>query len=108
MKFIFSIILISYSFSLLIFPFKIRENDAEKYKSPINKTKINIDKFLYHILNNYEFVSEIEVGTPRQTVELYLNFYDNYLTLVGHVTSINPYFYNLSSTYKEIIKDDPN
>ena len=108
MKFIFSIILISYSFSLLIFPFKIRENDAEKYKSPINQTKINIDKFLYHILNNYEFVSEIEVGTPRQTVELYLDFYDNYLALLGHVTSINPYFYNLSSTYKEIIKDDPN
>ena len=108
MKFIFYIILISYSFSLLIFPFKIRENDAEKYKSPINQTKINIDKFLYHILNNYEFVSEIEVGTPRQTVELYFDFYDNYLTILGHLTSINPYFYNISSTYKELIKDDPN
>ena len=108
MKIIYFLILISYSLSLLIFPFKIRENEAEKYKSPINQTKINVDKYLYHILNNYEFISEIEVGSPRQTVEVILNFYNNYLMILGHTTSVNPFFYNISSTYKELKKNDPD
>ena len=108
MKIIYFLILISYSLSLLLFPFKIRENEAEKYKSPINETKISVDTYLNHILNNYEFLSEIEVGLPRQTVEVYFKFYDNYLILLGHTTSENPFFYNISSTYREIKVNDPD
>ena len=107
MKPLLLLILINYSLSLVVFPFKIKENEAEKYKSPINQTKINMDKYLYHILNNYEFISEIEVGTPKQKVELIFDYDDDYLTLLGHSTSINPYFYNLSSSYQELMSNDP-
>lgn len=108
MKLFFLFILFNYSLSLIVFPLKTRENEAEKYKSPINQTKISIDDYLYHIINHYEFVSEIEAGTPKQKVEVTFDFYDDYLTLLGHVTSEDPYFYNMSTTYVELIKDDPN
>ena len=107
MKLLLLFILFNYSLSLIVFPLKTRENDAEKYNSPINQTKIPIDKYLYHILNNFEFVSEIEAGTPKQKVEGTFDFYDDYLTLLGHTTSEDPYFYNMSTTYIELIKDDP-
>ena len=107
MKLLLLFILFNYSLSLIVFPLKTRENDAEKYNSPINQTKIPIDKYLYHILNNFEFVSEIEAGTPKQKVEVTFDFYDDYLTLLGHTTSEDPYFYNMSTTYIELIKDDP-
>ena len=65
MKFIFLFLLLNYSLSLIVFPFKVRENDAKKYISPINTTQIPILDYLYHILNDHEFISEIEVGNPR-------------------------------------------
>ena len=102
MKLIIALLLITYSLSVIVFPFKIRENDAKTFASPINQTQIPILKYMYHILNDYEFVSDIEVGTPRQKVELLFNFNDEFLTLLYHRTSPKPYYYNLSSTYKEI------
>ena len=102
------LILFCYSLSLIVFPFKARENDAITYQSPINKTKIPILEYLYHLLNDFEFVSEVEVGTPRQKVELLFNYDNNYLTLLAHATSPNPYYYNLSSSYKELYIKDPN
>ena len=102
MKLIIALLLITYSLSVIVFPFKIRENNAKTFASPINQTQIPILKYMYHILNDYEFVSDIEVGTPRQKVELLFNFNDEFLTLLYHRTSPKPYYYNLSSTYKEI------
>ena len=102
MKLIIALLLITYSLSVIVFPFKIRENDAKTFASPINQTQIPILKYMYHILNDYEFVSDIEVGTPRQKVELLFNFNNEFLTLLYHRTSPKPYYYNLSSTYKEI------
>ena len=102
MKLIIALLLITYSLSVIVFPFKIRENDAKTFASPINQTQIPILKYMYHILNDYEFVSDIEIGTPRQKVELLFNFNDEFLTLLYHGTSPKPYYYNLSSTYKEI------
>ena len=102
MKLIIALLLITYSLSIIVFPFKIRENDAKTFASPINQTQIPILKYMYHILNDYEFVSDIEVGTPRQKVELLFNFNNEFLTLLYHRTSPKPYYYNLSSTYKEI------
>ena len=102
MKLIIALLLITYSLSVIVFPFKIRENDAKTFASPINQTQIPILKYMYHILNDYEFVSDIEVGKPRQKVELLFNFNDEFLTLLYHRTSPKPYYYNLSSTYKEI------
>ena len=102
MKLIIALLLLTYSLSVIVFPFKIRENDAKTFASPINQTQIPILKYMYHILNDYEFVSDIEVGTPRQKVELLFNFNDEFLTLLYHRTSPKPYYYNLSSTYKEI------
>ncbi len=106
MKIIFLFILFSYSLSLIIFPFKVSDKDAKDYLSPINQTKIPIKDYLNHILNSYEFISEIEVGTPKQKVELVFNFDDNYLTLLSHFTSSNSYYYNLSSSYQELIIKD--
>lgn len=100
--------IINNSISILVFPFKARENDAKTYASPINKEKIPILEYLYHILNDREFVSEVDVGNPRQKVEVLFNFDDNFLTLLGHTTSQNPYYYNLSSTYKELYLNDKN
>ena len=102
------IFLLNYSSSVLVFPFKARENVPEVYASPINKEKIPILEYLYHLINDIEFVSEIEVGEPRQKVELLFNFNDNYLTLLQHTTSKNPYYYNLSTTYKELMLNDKN
>ena len=102
MKLIIALLLITYSLSVIVFPFKIRENDAKTFAFPINQTQIPILKYMYHILNDYEFVSDIEIGTPRQKVELLFNFNNEYLTLLYHRTSPKPYYYNLSSTYKEI------
>ena len=102
MKLIIALLLLTYSLSVIVFPFKIRENDAKTFASPINQTQIPILKYMYHILNDYEFVSDIEVGTPRQKVELLFNFNNEFLTLLYHRTSPKPYYYNLSSTYKEI------
>jgi len=102
MKLIIALLLITYSLSVIVFPFKIRENDAKTFASPINQTQIPILKYMYHILNDYEFVSDIEVGIPRQKVELLFNFNNEFLTLLYHRTSPKPYYYNLSSTYKEI------
>ena len=108
MKLIFLLIIINYSLSLLVFPFKIRENNKHYFESPTNNTKTPILKYLYHILNDYELVSEVDIGNPKQKVELLFNFNDNYVTLLGDSTSTNPYFYNLSSTYTEIIINDKN
>ena len=108
MKFILFAIIMNYALSLLVFPFKVRDNFATKYASPINQTKIPILEYLYHILNDYEFVSEVEMGTPKQKVEVLFNFHDNYLTILPHHLSPNPYFYNLSSSFKELIFDDDN
>ena len=102
------IFLLNYSSSVLVFPFKARENVPEVYASPINKEKIPILEYLYHLINDIEFVSEIEVGEPRQKVELLFNFNDNYLTLLQHTTSKNSYYYNLSTTYKELMLNDKN
>ena len=106
MKIALLFILFSYSLSLIIFPFKVSDKDAKDYLSPINQTKIPIKDYLNHILNSYEFISEIEVGTPKQKVELIFNFDDNYLTLLSHFTSSNSYYYNLSSSYQELIIKD--
>ena len=106
MKIALLFILFSYSLSLIIFPFKVSDKDAKDYLSPINQTKIPIKDYLNHILNSYEFISEIEVGTPKQKVELVFNFDDNYLTLLSHFTSRNSYYYNLSSSYQELIIKD--
>ena len=108
MKLIFLLIIINYSLSLLVFPFKIRENNKHYFESPTNNTKTPILKYLYHILNDYELVSEVDIGNPKQKVELLFNFNDNYVTILGDSTSTNPYFYNLSSTYTEIIINDKN
>ena len=70
---------INYALSLLVFPFKIRENYAKEFENPSN---IKILNYLHHILNDNEFISEIEVGTPRQKVELIFNFNTNYLTII--------------------------
>ena len=99
-------IILNYSLSLIVFPFKVRENDRITYESPINKTKIPILKYLNHILNDYEFISEIDVGIPKQKVELKLEFDTNYLSILPHATSAHPYFYNLSSSYKELMVND--
>ena len=108
MKLIFLLISINYSLSLLVFPFKIRENNKHYFESPTNNTKTPILKYLYYILNDYELVSEVDIGNPKQKVELLFNFNDNYVTLLGDSTSTNPYFYNLSTTYTEIIINDKN
>ena len=107
MKSIIFICIIAYSLSLVVFPFKARENDPKTFASPINKTQIPILKYLYHLINDIEFVSDIEVGNPRQKVEVLLNFYDNYLTLLHHKTSLHPYYYNLSKSYHELMLKDP-
>ena len=99
------LVTINYALSLLVFPFKIRENYAKEFENPSN---IKILNYLHHILNDNEFISEIEVGTPRQKVELIFNFNTNYLTIIGNSNSKNPYYYNLSSSYKEIILNDEN
>ena len=108
MKFIIFFVILNYILSLLVFPFKVRNNYPEQYSSPINKTEIPILKYLYHELNDFEFVSEVEMGTPKQKVEVLFNFNDDYLTLLGHQFSPHPYYYNLSSSYKELIKNDKN
>ena len=106
MKFILLLSFITISFSLIVFPFKIRINDAKTYFSPINQTKIPILKYMYHILNDKEFVSRIEVGEPRQNVELLLNEDESYLTINLHTTSPYPYYYNLSKSYNEFKVND--
>ena len=108
MKFIIFFVILNYILSLLVFPFKVRDNNPEKYASPINKTEIPILEYLYHELNDFEFVSEVEMGTPKQKVEVLFNFNDDYITLLGHQFSQHPYYYNLSSSYKELIKNDKN
>ena len=110
MKYIFISLyfLFNYSLSQIVFPFKIRENFVIKYPLPINETKINIKKYLYHILNDYEFISEVEVGLPKQKVEVMFDFFDNYLVIISHTKSTNPFFYNISTTYKEIKQNDPD
>ena len=108
MKFILIYFLFNYSLSQIVFPFKIRENFVIKYPLPINETKINIKKYLYHILNDYEFISEVEVGIPKQKVEVMFDFFDNYLVIISHTKSTNPFFYNISTTYKEIKQNDPD
>ena len=108
MKFILIYFLFNYSLSQIVFPFKIRENNDQRYSFPINETKINIKKYLYHILNDYEFISEVEVGIPKQKVEVTFNPWDNYLGILLHRTSFNPFFYNISTTYKEIKQNDPD
>ena len=107
MKSIILLLLFVYSFSLVVLPFKVRENDKENYGPPINETKYNIKKYLNHILNGYEFISQIDIGTPKQKVEVVINFWDDYLTILGDTTTLNPYFYNESSSYTELIKNDP-
>ena len=108
MKFILILFLFTYSLSQIVFPFKIRENNDIRYSTPINETKVEIDKYLYHILNEFEFISEIEIGDPRQKVEAIFKFFDNYLAIISHTTSTDPYFYNESSTYKELKEKDPD
>ena len=108
MKFLLFLIVFNYSLALLTFPLKIRENFARSYKSPINQTQISIKRYLYHILNHYELVSEIEVGNPPQKVELLFNFNDNFISLLSHITSSHPYFYNKSTSYQELIIKDKN
>ena len=100
------LVILNYALSLIVFPFKSRENYADTFRSPINKTEIPIIKYLHHLLNDIEFVSEIDVGTPKQKVELIFNFDSNYLALLYHTTSVNPYYYNMSSSYKEIKIND--
>ena len=100
--------LFNYSISQIVFPFKIRENNDIRYSSPINETKIKIDNYLYHILNEFEFASEIDVGIPKQKVEVTFNFWNNYLGILLHRTSNNPFFHNKSTSYKELIENDPN
>ena len=102
-------ILFSYSLSIIVFPFKTREDNFAKFESPINETKIPIKKYLYHIINDFHFISDIDVGIPKQKVEVLFDFDDNYLTLLlRHITTAQPYNYNLSSTYKEIKVKDPD
>ena len=107
MKSIIFLLLFVYSISTVVLPFKVRENDKENYRTPIDETKYNIRKYLNHILNEYEFISQIEIGTPKQKVEVVINFWDDYLTILGDTTTLNPYFYNESYSYKEIIEKDP-
>ena len=99
--------ILAYSLSLIVFPFKARENDPKTFASPINKTAIPILKYMYHLINDIEFVSDIDVGNPRQKVELLFNFNDNFLTLLQHKSSLHPYYYNLSTTYTELMIKDP-
>ena len=101
------ICILAYSLSLIVFPFKARENDPKTFASPINKTEIPILKYMYHLINDIEFVSDIDVGNPRQKVELLFNFNDNFLTLLQHKSSLHPYYYNLSTTYTELMIKDP-
>ena len=101
------ICILAYSLSLIVFPFKARENDPKTFASPINKTAIPILKYMYHLINDIEFVSDIDVGNPRQKVELLFNFNDNFLTLLQHKSSLHPYYYNLSTTYTELMIKDP-
>ena len=108
MKLIYLLLIFNYSLAIIVLPFKARENDAVTYKSPVNKTKIPILEYLNHLLNDIEFVSEIDIGNPRQKVDVLLNFDNNYLTLLQHTTSPNPYYYNISSSYKELYNKDPN
>ena len=108
MKFILILFLLNYSLSQIVFPFKIRENNELRYSSPINETKIKLDDYLYHILNDFEFTSEMEVGIPKQKVEVTFNPWNNYLGILMHRTSFNPFFYNISTTYKEIKQNDPD
>ena len=107
MKLIILFLIINYSLSLLVFPIKTRENDAEKYESPINETKVTISQYIKHIIDDYELVSEVEVGIPRQKVEVEFDFDDNYLTLLSHLSSLNSYYYNISTTYTELYEKDP-
>ena len=107
MKSLIFISILAYSLSLIVFPFKARENDPKTFASPINKTAIPILKYMYHLINDIEFVSDIEIGNPRQKVELLFNFNDNYLTLLQHKSSLHPYYYNLSTTYTELMIKDP-
>ena len=99
---------INYSLSFIVFPFKIRENYLEQFENPLNFDKIKVLDYLHHILNDFQFISEINVGTPKQKVELSFNFDSNYLTILGDSNSKHPYYYNLSSSYKEIINNDKN
>ena len=107
MKSLIFISILAYSLSLIVFPFKARENDPQTFASPINKTEIPILKYMYHLINDIEFVSDIDVGNPRQKVELLFNFNDNFLTLLQHKSSLHPYYYNLSTTYTELMIKDP-
>ena len=99
---------INYSSSMIAFPFKIHENYFEQFENPLNFDKIKVLDYLHHILNDFELISEINVGTPKQKVEVSFNFDSNYLTILGNSNSKHPYYYNLSSSYKEIINNDKN
>ena len=99
---------INYSSSMIAFPFKIHENYFEQFENPLNFDKIKVLDYLHHILNDFELISEINVGTPKQRVEVSFNFDSNYLTILGNSNSKHPYYYNLSSSYKEIINNDKN
>ena len=46
MKFILILFLFTYSLSQIVFPFKIRENNDVRYSTPINETKVEIDKYI--------------------------------------------------------------
>ena len=107
MKSIIFLILFVYSLSIVVLPFKVRENEESKYAFPIDEKKYSIEKYLSHILNGYEFISQIEVGTPKQKVEVLINFWDDYLAILSHETSLNSYFYSKSTSYKELIENDP-
>ena len=100
--------IINYSLYLIAFPFKIHENYFEQFENPLNFDKIKVLDYLHHILNDFELISEINVGTPKQRVEVSFNFDSNYLTILGNSNSKHPYYYNLSSSYKEIINNDKN
>ena len=41
----FAFVILNYILSLLVFPFKVRNNYPEQYSSPINKTEIPILKY---------------------------------------------------------------
>ena len=100
--------IINYSSSLIAFPFKINENYLEQFENPLNLDNIKVLDYLHHILNDFELISEINVGNPKQKVEVSFNFDSNYLTILGNSNSKHPYYYNLSSSYKEIINNDKN
>ena len=93
--FIIHMIILKYAISYLIYPFKTRQ-------SQIKNTDKNITLLFRSLVDNHIFIT-IEIGDPKQTVEIFLrsDSYDFYLSDKTkndiNTNSSNPYMFDVNS-----------